>query len=112
MGVPCITLQGKCHSHNVGVSLLTSIGLQADWVAKDKDEYVDIAIQAASDPQALATLRSDLRRRMLSSPLCDVPAFMSNLETRYLECFELWSSSPSAAVDSNISDGALADVRK
>ena len=22
MGVPCITLRGKCHAHNVGVSLI------------------------------------------------------------------------------------------
>lgn len=32
-GVPCLTLAGACHAHNVGVSLLTAVGLQQDWVA-------------------------------------------------------------------------------
>ena len=32
-GVPCLTLAGSCHAHNVGVSLLTAVGLQQDWVA-------------------------------------------------------------------------------
>ena len=32
-GVPCLTLQGACHAHNVGVSLLTAVGLEAGWVA-------------------------------------------------------------------------------
>ena len=32
-GVPCLTLAGQCHAHNVGVSLLTAMGLQHDWVA-------------------------------------------------------------------------------
>ena len=32
-GVPCLTLAGSCHAHNVGVSLLTAVGLQLDWVA-------------------------------------------------------------------------------
>ncbi|GFR51332.1 hypothetical protein Agub_g13698, partial [Astrephomene gubernaculifera] len=27
MGVPCLTLAGRCHAHNVGVSLLTAVGL-------------------------------------------------------------------------------------
>ncbi len=27
MGVPCLTLAGSCHAHNVGVSLLTAVGL-------------------------------------------------------------------------------------
>lgn len=27
MGVPCITMRGGCHAHNVGVSLMSAIGL-------------------------------------------------------------------------------------
>lgn len=32
-GVPCLTLAGSCHAHNVGLSLLTAVGLHHDWVA-------------------------------------------------------------------------------
>ena len=31
--MPCLTLAGSCHAHNVGLSLLTAVGLQQDWVA-------------------------------------------------------------------------------
>ena len=42
MGVPCITLKGQCHAHNVGVSLLTTLGLE-DWIAEDKEGYIRLA---------------------------------------------------------------------
>lgn len=44
MGVPCITLAGACHAHNVGVSLINAVGLGAGWVARTKEEYVELAI--------------------------------------------------------------------
>ena len=48
-GVPCITLAGGCHAHNVGVSLLTTVGLGKEWVAHSTDEYVQLALRAAAD---------------------------------------------------------------
>jgi predicted O-linked N-acetylglucosamine transferase (SPINDLY family) len=47
--VPCITLAGGCHAHNVGVSLLNTIGLAKEWVAQSTDEYVQLALRAAAD---------------------------------------------------------------
>eukprot|EP00951_Prasinocladus_malaysianus_P026794 scaffold238737_cov33-Prasinocladus_malaysianus.AAC.1 len=49
MGVPCVTLAGGCHAHNVGVSLLKTVGLGSEWIANSQDEYVDLAVRAASD---------------------------------------------------------------
>ena len=40
MGVPCITLAGRCHAHNVGVSLLHAVGVAEGFVARTEDEYV------------------------------------------------------------------------
>lgn len=37
-GVPCLTLTGACHAHNVGASLLTAVGLQEEWVARSGGE--------------------------------------------------------------------------
>lgn len=48
-GVPCVTLVGSCHAHNVGASLLTAVGLTEDWVARTEDEYVGMALRAASN---------------------------------------------------------------
>lgn len=90
MGVPCITLKGRCHAHNVGLSLLTAIGLEGDWAAASRQEYIDIAKHWAAQPQALAELRRRLRADMLASPLCDVTTFMSQLEDKYEECYAHW----------------------
>lgn len=88
MGVPCITLAGACHAHNVGVSLLTTIGIdRKKWVAIDQNEYVDKAVRAASNVLALSKLRQHLRQQMVDSPLCDAETFVSGLETCYCQ---LW----------------------
>lgn len=44
MGVPCITLEGQCHAHNVGVSLLTALGMVDGWVARSEEEYIELAV--------------------------------------------------------------------
>lgn len=82
MGVPCITLAGSVHAHNVGVSILNNVGL-AHLVAKTEDEYVGMAVKLASDVSALSELRMSLRELMLKSPLCDGPKFTKQLESLY-----------------------------
>ncbi|EKX44470.1 hypothetical protein GUITHDRAFT_109591 [Guillardia theta CCMP2712] len=86
MGVPVITLQARgdnaTHSQNVGVSLLTQVGLH-ELIAKDEDEYCDIAVQLARSPERIRSYRDTLRDRLLSSPLCSGQALMSNVEAEY-----------------------------
>lgn len=90
MGVPCLTLAGACHAHNVGKSLLTAIGLQDDWVAHSVEDYIDKAVTLASNVNGLAGLRQGLRERMVKSPLCDAPKFVSELEDVYWELWNRW----------------------
>ena len=54
MGVPCITLAGGCHAHNVSASLLAAVGLSREWVAHTEDEYVDLAVHHASNVKVRA----------------------------------------------------------
>ncbi|PIN16656.1 protein O-GlcNAc transferase [Handroanthus impetiginosus] len=82
MGVPCVTMGGLVHAHNVGVSLLKTVGL-SNLVAKNEDEYVELALKLASDVTALANLRMRLRDLMLKSPLCGGPKFIQGLESVY-----------------------------
>lgn len=82
MGVPCVTMAGSVHAHNVGVSLLSNVGL-GHLIAKTEDEYVRIALQLASDVSALSELRTALRERMLKSPLCNGSKFTLGLESAY-----------------------------
>ncbi|GAB4833345.1 hypothetical protein Ancab_031589 [Ancistrocladus abbreviatus] len=82
MGVPCVTMQGRVHAHNVGVSLLNKIGL-GHLVAKTEDEYVQLALQLASDLTSLSKLKMSLRDLMLKSPVCDGSSFTRSLESAY-----------------------------
>lgn len=91
MGVPCVTLAGACHAHNVGVSLLSTIGINSKWVANDQNEYVDKAVQAASNVLALSKLRQNLRQQMSESPLCDAETFVSGLETCYSQLWKRYT---------------------
>ena len=103
MGVPCLTLSGACHAHNVGVSLLTAVGLAPQWVANDQEEYVMKGQLLSQDVGMLCTLRSGLRQRMLRSALCDAPRFVGQLEETYRELWQRW-----VTVNSNDSSAAAA----
>ncbi|XP_042032819.1 probable UDP-N-acetylglucosamine--peptide N-acetylglucosaminyltransferase SPINDLY isoform X2 [Salvia splendens] len=82
MGVPCVAMRGLVHAHNVGVSLLQTVGLK-NLVAENEDEYVERAVQLASDITALSNLRMRLRDLMIKSPLCDGSKFTRGLESAY-----------------------------
>lgn len=82
MGVPCVTMAGSIHAHNVGASLLSNVGLRR-LIAKNEDEYVEMAVQLASDVAALQELRMSLRNLMSKSPVFDGQNFISGLEATY-----------------------------
>lgn len=84
MGVPVITLAGQTHVSRVGVSLLTTVGLE-DWVTHSPEAYVERAVAASSDLEPLATLRRTLRTTMAISPLCDAAAQTKKLERLFAE---------------------------
>jgi len=87
MGVPVVTLQGNNHAHNVGVSLLSVVGYQS-LIARNKEEYVRIAVELAQDVPRLTHIRKTLRKTMKESYLCDSQNFTRNLETIYTEMWE------------------------
>jgi predicted O-linked N-acetylglucosamine transferase (SPINDLY family) len=91
MGVPCITLRGKCHAQNVGVSLLTTVGL-TDWIADDEDHYIRLAQEKAADLSALSSLRSNMRSKMRASRLMDGRGFVFDLEGVYRTLFRRYCS--------------------
>ncbi len=86
MGVPVITFEGTRHAGRVGTSLLTTVGL-GELVARNTDEYVEIACELASDEKRRAGLRKTLRGRMQASALCDGPGFVRELEAAYDDAF-------------------------
>jgi protein O-GlcNAc transferase len=95
MGVPVLTLAGKCHAHNVGISLLTAVGLHKEeeeggYVAGSVEEYVERGVALACDVEGLVHLRGELRERMAESYLCDAPGFTERLEDVYRRMWKRW----------------------
>lgn len=78
MGVPVMTLPGETFASRHSLDHLSNVGL-TETIARDQDEYVDLAVSLANDPSRLSALRSGLRERMAASPLCDGRRFAFQL---------------------------------
>ena len=89
MGVPVLTLAGEQFLSRQGVGLLMNAGLP-EWVAAGPDDYVARAAAHAGDLQALAALRSGLRRQVLASPIFDAPRFAHHFETALRDMWRTW----------------------
>jgi predicted O-linked N-acetylglucosamine transferase (SPINDLY family) len=89
MGVPVLTLAGKSFLSRQGVGLLMNAGLP-EWIAEDHDDYVARAVSHAGDLQALSSLRSELRQRVLDSPIFDAPRFAQHFETALRGMWQKW----------------------
>jgi len=80
MGVPCVTMAGFVHAHNVGVSLPHQVGL-TNLIAQTEDEYVSEALELASNIPLLSSLKMCLWERMLKSKISDGHNFVHGLES-------------------------------
>ena len=77
MGVPVVTCPGETFASRHSLSHLSNVGL-TETIARDLDEYVELAVSLAGDLPRLAVLRAGLRQRMAASPLCDGKRFAEN----------------------------------
>jgi predicted O-linked N-acetylglucosamine transferase (SPINDLY family) len=78
MGVPVITCPRETFASRHSLSHLSNVGL-TETIARDFDEYVELAVSLTGDRPRLAALRAGLRQRMAASPLCDGKRFAANL---------------------------------
>jgi predicted O-linked N-acetylglucosamine transferase (SPINDLY family) len=83
VGVPLVTKTGEAFASRVATSLLHAVGLPQLAVATE-DEYVNLAIQIATDPARLSELKDALRHRE-NTPLFDTPQYVLELEQAYLK---------------------------
>jgi predicted O-linked N-acetylglucosamine transferase (SPINDLY family) len=88
MGVPTVTLAGKNLVSRQGASLLGAAGL-GDWVAESSQQYIDTAVQKASDTQALGSLRGGLRRQVQASPLYNAKLFSERFDEALWEMWDI-----------------------
>ena len=78
MGVPVVTCPGETFASRHSLSHLSNVGL-TETIARDLDEYLEIAVALANDLPRLAAIRGRLRQQMAASPLCDGKRFAANL---------------------------------
>jgi protein O-GlcNAc transferase len=89
MGVPVVTCPGETFAGRHCLSHLASVGL-TETIARDLDEYVEIAASLAGDLPRLSALRAGLRARMAASPLCDGKRFAANLMRVLRDAWREW----------------------
>lgn len=92
MGVPTLTLTGNTLLARQGVSMLSCVGLN-DWIAQDKEDYVQKAVTFANNKALLCELKQNLRTVMQASPLVDAKHFADNLEKVF---FAMWQDKMSS----------------
>jgi len=93
MGVPVVTLNGDRLIARQGAGLLSAVGLP-DWIAANPRNYVEIAVRAARDIQALTDLRAGLRDRVRQSPLFDAPGFSTAFVAALISMWEMQGAHP------------------
>jgi predicted O-linked N-acetylglucosamine transferase (SPINDLY family) len=87
MGVPVVTCPGETFASRHTLSHLANLGL-TEMVARDCDQYVELAVSLAADVSRLAELRAGLRPRMAASPLCDGKRFTRGLASLLRDLWE------------------------
>jgi len=89
MGVPTVTWPGETFASRHSLSHLTNAGVPGT-MARDREQYVQLAVGLASDPERLSALRASLRPRMAASPLCGAAAFAKAFEERLRAVWHDW----------------------
>ncbi|MEE8370919.1 MAG: tetratricopeptide repeat protein [Sphingomonadales bacterium] len=92
MGPPVLTLAGGNFCSRMSASVLGVIGLE-ELVAESPEEYVEIAVDLARNPDRLLALRAGMRQRLLASSLCDGHSYTRNLEALYRDMWRRWCRS-------------------
>lgn len=99
MGVPTLTLPGPFIAQRMAAARLVAVGLD-DWVARDADDFVAIAVRKAAAPAELAQLRAGLRERQSAAPLRQPAAFATAFEAGLRSAWRRWcAGEPPAAID-------------
>jgi predicted O-linked N-acetylglucosamine transferase (SPINDLY family) len=81
-GVPVLTQIGKSFAGRMAASLLTTIGVP-ELITHGKEEYCSLAVELASNPERLATIKTKLTQNRMSAPLFNTELFARHIESAY-----------------------------
>jgi len=86
-GVPVLTLIGNSFPSRIAASLLNGINLP-ELIATSQEEYENLAVELANNPEKLALIKKKLSENRLNTPLFDTPLFTRNIEKAFEEIFD------------------------
>lgn len=92
MGLPVICIYGEGPTQRSSARINTYMGL-TEFIAKDKEEFVNIAASIANDIEKLKELRATLRDRFKNSSLVDHKGFTESLENTYMKMWQKYIES-------------------
>ncbi|MEP2716570.1 UDP-N-acetylglucosamine-peptide N-acetylglucosaminyltransferase [Pseudophaeobacter sp.] len=78
-GLPLVTKAGEQFAARVAASILTAIECE-DLVTTTVEEYHDLALKLATDPEALAEVKQRLKDNLHTTPLYDSEAYVRDFE--------------------------------
>lgn len=81
-GLPVLTCMGNTFAGRVAASLLQAAGLP-ELITQSLQEYEQLALQLARDPQKLAALKTKLAQNRDTCALFDTQKFTRNIEAAY-----------------------------
>ncbi len=90
-GLPALTCPGDAFSGRVAASLLRAVNL-VELIAPSLDAYEALAVDLATDPRRLNTIRDQLATNRLSCPLFDTPQFAAQIEAAYSAMYERYQA--------------------
>ena len=91
LGLPVLTLMGESFASRVAASLLNAIGLP-ELITTKHSEYEALAIEMATNPLKLTSIKNKLDRNRLTTPLFDTPRFTKNIEAAYKMMYERYQT--------------------
>ena len=89
MGHPVITWANRVPTGRLGAAHVTYAG-HPEWVVNTAEEYVDRAVQVASDIEKLARIRAGLRSELRCSPMMDHAALAAKIAVAYRRMWQKW----------------------
>jgi predicted O-linked N-acetylglucosamine transferase (SPINDLY family) len=95
-GLPVLTRIGETFAGRVAASLLRAVGLP-ELITNTAQEYEQLAIDLAREPERLRALRDRLKANRNTAPLFDTPAYTRHLEAAYIAMY--WRRTAGLAPD-------------
>ena len=90
-GTPVVTIPGETLASRVAASQLTCLGCR-ELIAKNRQEYDDIAVKLGTDLEYLKKLRGKVWKQRTSSPLFNTKQYTVDLERLYLQMWEHYAA--------------------